>query len=291
MKLRTFETMVPVWAEILCDILKDEIVIPKHTHLNTAHIITASNGEAATGMCKIFDRVIYISYYGSILDIKKTYPEYVELYKWLYPGKRPPKRKAFYRTHIIEVLIHELSHLSQYVPVKYRIYPVKNYSRMKYPMSLSDVHRDKAVKICEFSNSFRTLYILQKYKDQLEERLGVIPGGITAPHCYAEYLVQKCCMENNVTKLDPSNLKEVLKDLYTNKKIPFITLSQTHHYIPWKKASIEYLNACYEAYDEVETQSINDRYQDNYANYDSYFNYKRLYELYSDLRKKHIRDI
>lgn len=148
---------------------------------------------------------------------------------------------SFFRTTIIEILIHEILHLYYYAPIEYYFYDY---------CTISDKQKQKKINFKEYPISFQTVYLLYKYQKQLVEKLGTAPFGAVYPHIEAGY--QLLLVEGKLGGIPKKSLREILKIIYTDEDNYFITVHHTHKYYPYRKVSKDFMKAIYKTKKEID---------------------------------------
>lgn len=166
MKLSTLRRSIDKWIPIIIDILKNDF--PFHSE-NQFTIIAVDGHFSATptapAMTHIGKREIIICYsslqtylWSNYDDIKGWYADYLSHINF--------NRDKYERTTIIEVLIHEICHLYQFMP------PTKFIS--------SHDNTEKYTRLFEHPTYFHAYYLYLKHYREFMERLDtLICGGPT----------------------------------------------------------------------------------------------------------------
>ena len=236
MKLSTFYKKIPKWGEVLKDILKEELdselpftIIPCKDFKNVGSEIRPSDN--CCGFAQIFERKIYLNYEAIEYQVRHEYEYSLQFYSDIMWDSYYIPKKKYFRTTVIEIMIHEILHLFQYAPIKYRFCNIDLFSEKEIK---------KREAIIEYANSFQTVYILYKYQRQLVKRLGILSLGAVTPHINAGY--ELLCMREEGIRLN--SLKEDLKYLYFNPEdYGTITTDDVCIYRPYRKVSRDYLKA------------------------------------------------
>lgn len=239
-----FTRKIEKWADILINIIKDELVYVERYNFYVGHF--HSNSVTITGRTIHEEETITI-YYDAIYGIvERNYDNFVNVFRVKYPNRKIPTKEVVFRTVAITTLIHELLHMSQYIPVEYKMHPIfqNNYIH-PFRYLNNTAHKKKGQVIIENSVDFQVIYVMMKYSKQLRDRLGIIIEGFAPVHfsvimnfnkSLEKFKKHKCkeMSQDQLTIYIKHNWKTVLRSIYIKLKR---ILDKNYQFSKYKKVS------------------------------------------------------
>ena len=293
MKQSEFNEKIAIWGEILIRIMGKELVYPEEYVIESADKNMPIGIFGASNFCK---RIILMKWRSFELYMDRFCEDQKRKFHQLFPNDVVPSSKKMERTLIIGVLIHEMLHLSQYIPIRYEVMPLfaaEYYVCCQHRYAGNKKRLEKRHQLIEVANQFQTLLMMVKYQKQLREAFDIIPIGVRDEYTriLGEYYFGDDYFNNNASmkKLDEmSDLysKERLKNIYF-KNITMFDPRATGDYVKWKKASKDYVKAYLQA-NYMEDKFSEER-KAKLKGKDSilhYRNYEEFYNIYDIYRKK-----
>lgn len=297
-RYKVFDKKVEKWAEILIDIIKDELVYYWIYIIETEFEVKKSK-KKILGEANIVDSNIIIYYKTIKYATDYEYRSFKDAFKRYYFDRKIPNKEAYFRTIVVFTLIHELLHLSQYTPIKYRLRPSNNKHKYPYRYIGNKEHKIKEKILIENSVEFQTLYIFCKYRNELSNRLGIIKEGILPVYFYVIGAYDRKCRK--IAEIDTKNekylkmhQKEILKNLYMQfKKF----MNKNYRFSKYKKASEIYLSAYRTSHNTmvmIAEEELRENYKHkNFKFYNSlhsdyFYNYEQCRIDYYDIKKDKI---
>ena len=240
MRVKTLGKKLVKYANLLDPIIREELKMGNNYRLKGKNITVQMepNPRYPIALATSYqaNRLIVLYPNAIIKEIDKLYPVTKDRYKRYLNINIT--RKQFTRTLLINILIHEMLHMYQYIPARFtfRI----SSSRYRFTSAVYQIEHSVQLKVC---------HIFMKYHKFLQEQFGILPYGVTLTATFS-FALRTLIPEKSMEDIYADCVMEW--NSYVDMVIPVLKkwkVAVSGYYLErntkFRRASIDHLEAVY----------------------------------------------